>query len=380
MSHSEIEAKSILRKHKKIDSWFLSHYGMNLYRGCTHNCIYCDGRAESYYVDGNFGDDIVIKINAPALLNKELDPQRKRKPFDKGFFLLGGGVCDTYQPLEKKYCLTRQALQIFEKFHHPVHILTKSVLIERDVDLLQKINEKTHVIVSFSFSSVDDELSAIFEPGVPSPSKRLITLATLKKLGISCGMFLLPVIPFVTDTPDKIENAVKSAKEIGIDFIIFGGLTLKEGQQKKYFFNAVEKFDSSLFKKIYDLFPENKWGKAQRHYSEKINNIFFETARKYRMPVRIPLSVFRNILSEKDLVVVILEHLDYYLRCEGKNSSFGYAAYSLSQIKTSISDKNINWNNISGVDRNTKKIIFEILETGTSSNYQKFVNGFGIKV
>jgi hypothetical protein len=192
-------------------------------------------------------------------------------------------------------------------------------------------------------------------------------------------MYLLPVIPFVTDTPDKIESAVKSAKEIGIDFIIFGGLTLKEGQQKKYFLNAIEKFDSSLFKKINDLFPENKWGQAKKYYYEKINKIFFEAARKYRMPVRIPLSVFRNILSENDLVVVILEHLDYYLKCDGKSSPFGYAAYSLSQMKESLTNKNINWNNIKGVDRNTKKIIFEILETGTSSIYNQIVNDFGIK-
>jgi DNA repair photolyase len=85
MTIREIEAKSILRKYKKIDSWFISRYGMNLYRGCTHNCIYCDGRAESYYVDGEFGEDVTVKVNAIEILRRELDPKRKRTPFKRSF-------------------------------------------------------------------------------------------------------------------------------------------------------------------------------------------------------------------------------------------------------------------------------------------------------
>ncbi len=83
MSIKETEAKSILRKHKKIDSWFLSRYGMNLYRGGTHNCVYCDGRAEGYYVEGEFGKDVVVKVNAIEILKQELDPKRKRTPFKR---------------------------------------------------------------------------------------------------------------------------------------------------------------------------------------------------------------------------------------------------------------------------------------------------------
>ncbi|HEC95623.1 MAG TPA: hypothetical protein ENI50_01200, partial [Euryarchaeota archaeon] len=80
MTIKEIEAKSILRKHKKIDSWFISHYGMNLYRGCAHNCVYCDGRSEKYNVDGEFGEDVTVKVNAIELLRRELKPKRKRTP------------------------------------------------------------------------------------------------------------------------------------------------------------------------------------------------------------------------------------------------------------------------------------------------------------
>lgn len=108
----EIEAKSILRKHKKIDSWFISYYGMSLYRGCAHNCVYCDGRSEGYYVNGEFGKDVEVKVNAIDILRRELDPRRKRTPLKRSFIMVGGGVGDSYQPIEKKYELTRNALQL----------------------------------------------------------------------------------------------------------------------------------------------------------------------------------------------------------------------------------------------------------------------------
>ena len=130
----ESQAKSILRKHKKINSWFLSHYGINLYRGCTHNCVYCDGRAEKYQVEGEFGKDIIVKTNALNLLERELNPLRKRKPMSTGFIMLCGGVADAYQSVEKKYKLARQNLELIYKYNHSVHILTKSTLIERDID------------------------------------------------------------------------------------------------------------------------------------------------------------------------------------------------------------------------------------------------------
>jgi len=235
MTIREIEAKSILCKYKKIDSWFISRYGMNLYRGCTHNCVYCDGRSEGYYVDGEFGEDVTVKINAIEILRRELDPKRKRVHFKRSFVMIGGGVGDSYQPIEEKYQLSRKVLELIDEYNFPIHVLTKSTLIKRDIDILKKINKKSRTIVSFSFSSVDDKISAIFEPGVPPPSERLKTLAFFKNEGIACGMFLLPVIPFITDTPELMEETIRKASEVNLDFIIFGGMTLKEGRQKNYF-------------------------------------------------------------------------------------------------------------------------------------------------
>ncbi|KAA0011026.1 MAG: hypothetical protein FE041_04540 [Thermoplasmata archaeon] len=153
-----------------------------------------------------------------------------------------------------------------------MHILTKSTLIERDIDIIKEINEKSKAIVSFSFSSVNKDISKIFEPNVASPEERLNTLALFKKEGISTGMFLLPVIPFITDSPELIEEAVKMAKET-VDFIIFGGMTLKEGKQKNYFYNVLQERYPWLIDKYEKIYKGNKWGEATKEYYDRINKI-----------------------------------------------------------------------------------------------------------
>jgi len=371
----EIEAKSILRKHKKIDSWFISRYGMNLYRGCTHNCVYCDGRSEAYYVDGEFGKDVTVKVNAIDILRRELDPQRKRVPFKRSFIIVGGGVGDSYQPLERKYELTRKALELMYEYNFPVHMLTKSTLIKRDIDILKKINEQSRAVVSFSFSSVDDKTSALFEPGVPPPDERLKILSFFKNEGIACGMFLLPVIPFLTDTSELIEQTVSKAKEAGVDFVIFGGMTLKEGRQKDYFYVALRRTHPELIAEYQNIYKGSEWGEATKEYCSLISQRFNGIAKKYKMPMRMPLALYRDILEQNDLVVVILEHIDYLLKLEGKPSSFGYAAYSISQLKEPLSTMRGELQKIKGVSRAVEPAILEILETGSSSYYEKLLMG-----
>ena len=366
----EIEAKTILRKHKKIDSWFLSRYGMNLYRGCIHNCVYCDGRAEGYYVDGEFGSDVAVKINALEVLRRELDPKRKQTPFKPGYVMVGGGVGDSYQPVEEKYELTRKTLSLLSEKKLPVHILTKSTLVKRDVDILEKINETSKAIVSFSFSSSDEKISRIFEPGVPSPRKRLDTISFFKDKGIACGMFLLPVIPFITDTNAVMDKTLQDAQDIGVDFIIFGGMTLKEGKQKEYFLNILKRHYPKLMSEYQMIYRGSKWGEAIHEYYDQLHLTFHSLMKQYKIPTRIPPELFKEMLSENDLVVVILEHLDYLLKLEGKKSPFGYAAYSLSQIQEPLSTILHKVDTIKGVGKTTEKIIREILATGSSTFYE----------
>ena len=370
----EIEAKSILRKHKRIDSWFISCYGMNFYRGCTHNCVYCDGRNEKYQVEGEFGEEVAVKTNAIEILRRELDPKRKRVPLKKCFMMVGGGVGDSYQSVEKKYQLTRQALKLMLEFNLPAHVLTKSTMIERDIDILKKINEQTRSIVNFSFSSVDDEISAIFEPGVPSPTRRLETIVNFKQAGIACGLFLMPVIPFITDTPEQIEKVFLKAKEIGVDYIIFSGMTLKEGRQKQYFFNILKEHFPDLITEYQYIFQANEWGQATDEYYASIHQTFIPIAKKYKIPIRMPLHLFGDLLDENNLVAVLLGHIDYLCKIQGRSSPFGYAAYSISQLKQPLSSMRGQLQKLKGVGRTTERIILEILDTGKSTYLDKLLS------
>ncbi|MBN2571303.1 MAG: radical SAM protein [Ignavibacteriales bacterium] len=371
MNITEINAKSLLRKHKRIDSWFAARYGMNLYRGCSHNCVYCDGRDERYFIDGEFGKDIMVKRNAPELLRNELNPARKRIPIKKGYFMIGGGVSDSYQPIEEKYKITKSVLEIINSYNYPVHILTKSTLVLRDLDLLKENNENNKTIVSFSFSSVDDDTSKIFEPNVAAPSEKLEVIKKIKSKGITCGMYLMPVIPFVTDTKEMITASVKKAKEIGIDFIIFGGLTLKTGIQKNYFLNILNKFYPHLLCEYDMIYQNDKWGNASDEYYHSINQIFFSVASEYKMKIRIPIEIIDGYIDENDKVIFILDCIDYYTKIRNKKSPFGYAAYSLSKINEPLSSIRKNIDKINGVGALTKKIICEIIDTGKSTYLEK---------
>ena len=377
MTITDIEAKSVLRRHRKIDSWFVSHYGMNLYRGCFHHCIYCDGRAEGYYVSGEFGEDVAVKVNAIEVLRRELDPKRRRKPLSRSYIMLGGGVGDSYQPIEKKYQLTRRALQLVHESGFPVHVLTKSTLVTRDADILKRINEQSRAIVSFSFSSTDDRTSAMVEPRVPSPSERLEALRFFKGEGIACGMYLLPVIPRVTDTREFLEDAVMKASAAGVDFIIFGAMTLKEGRQKDYFAETIQDHYPQLAADYRRIYRGSKWGEPAQEYVDSLNGTFGAIAKQYKMPIRMPPALYQGILGENDLVVVILEHIDYLLRMEGQRLPFGRAAYSISQVAEPLSELKGKLREVKGVGEETERIVLEILETGKSSYYEQLLAGRG---
>ncbi len=366
---NEKEAKTILRKKKKIDSWFLTHYGLNLYRGCMHNCTYCDGRSETYRVEGDFGNDIEVKTNAIEILDRELNPARKRKPMPKSFVMLGGGVTDSYQAIEKKYQLARKTLELLVKYKYPVHILTKSTLVERDIDLLQEINRQSKALVSFSFSSASDNISKIFEPRASLPSERFATIRKLNRAGISTGMFLMPVIPFITDLPKIMDNTLQKGKEAGIDFSIFSTMTLKPEIQKNYFMdNLVKNFPD--LESSYDIIYANKsqWGEAHFDYNMSAHQLFNQLATKYKIPKRIPPHIYRKIITKTDLVIVTLQHLDYILKFKNAKNPYSYAAYKISELPKPIETySKSELSRINGIGTVTGRIIEEIVRTGKYS-------------
>lgn len=371
----ETEAKSILTKQRRVESWFLSRYGMNIYRGCTHNCAYCDGRAEKYQVDGDFGRDVCVKTNAVDLLRRALDPRRRRKRLKRAYVFVGGGVNDGYQPIEEKYRLTRGALEVIEGFRFPVHLLTKSCLVERDFDVLDRIREHDPVIVSMSFSTVDDQLAAHFEPGASRPTRRLETLARARERGFATAMYLMPVIPLVTDSVKCIEASVSAAKEVGVDYVMFGGMTLKGGRQTEHFSRALTRYDPERVTDVMALYQDDTWGNPDPRYYEMVGTRFAVAARTLGVAQRAPARLLRNALEENDIAVVILENIDHLLRTRGRKSSFRWAARAIAALDTPLSQMRADLRSLRGVTVALERELLEILDTGTCQLHESLMAG-----
>ncbi|MBN2304624.1 MAG: radical SAM protein [Anaerolineae bacterium] len=223
----EIEAKTLLAHVKQPDTWFGLKYNMNIYRGCQHQCIYCDSRSECYGIE-EFGD-VLVKVNAVDLLRQELP--RKRV---KG--MIGtGSMSDPYTFVERRYNLMGRALAVIAEFGFPVHILTKSDMVLRDLDTLRTIND-VHALVSFTITTTDDDLARKLEPGAPSPSRRLKALQTLAGHGIHTGVILMPVLPYLTDSEATISRIVDATAAHGAEFVLPAfGMTLRDRQRAYYY-------------------------------------------------------------------------------------------------------------------------------------------------
>ena len=321
MAGTEIMAKSILRRMKCLDPWFVSKAGMNLYRGCGHDCAYCDGRAETYRVAGNFGRDIQVKVNAVDLLARELGgpPAGQSElipasaPHAGGLLLLGGGVGDSYQPMEAVSGVARAVLGLLAERALPVHVLTKSDLVLRDIELLKRIDASAGALVSFSISSADDALSAIIEPGAPSPSRRLRALTALRREGLHAGIFLMPVIPFLTDTEECIAASVRAARDAGAEYVLFGGMTLKGGRQNEHFLSVMRAVRPDLVPRLAELYPgpspgRPDWGNARPAYYRAIERRFAAAARAARLPCRIPEALYERTVTAEEKAQLRREH------------------------------------------------------------------------
>lgn len=221
-----IEAKGILSPKN----------GMNLYRGCSHGCIYCDSRSKCYHMDHAF-EDIEVKRNAIDLLEYALRHKREK-------CMIGtGSMTDPYIPLEMELGNVRKALSLIEKYGFGFTVITKSDRILRDLDLLQKINERTKCIVQMTLTTYNEDLCRILEPNVSTTAKRFEVLKQLRDAGIPTVVWLSPILPFINDTPDNISGILDmciEAKVYGI--ICFGmGLTLREGN-REYFYQQLDRF------------------------------------------------------------------------------------------------------------------------------------------
>ena len=227
-----------------------SSNGMNLYRGCTHGCIYCDSRSKVYNMPHKF-EDIEVKENALELLKKELI---KRKPAMIGM----GAMSDPYIPLEKRLKNVRKSLNLIYRYGFGFTCITKSDLILRDMDIIKKINEKTKSVVQMTLTTADDELCKVLEPHVCPTSRRVEVLKTLNENNIPTVVWLCPVLPYINDNEENISKILDYCEDVNVKGIIcFNmGLTLREGD-REYFYQKLDEHFPDLKKRYIKEFKNN---------------------------------------------------------------------------------------------------------------------------
>ena len=209
--------------------------GMNIYRGCTHGCIYCDSRSACYRMEHPF-EDIEVKQNALTLLEDAL--RRKRRPC----MIATGSMSDPYTPPEEELLYTRRALELILQYGFGMTLLTKSSLVLRDLDLLQRINSQTKCVVQMTLTTWEESLCRILEPNVSITTERFAALMKLKEAGIPTVVWLCPILPFLNDTAENINRLLDCCEQAGVRGIVqFGmGVTLRQGN-REYFYRQLDR-------------------------------------------------------------------------------------------------------------------------------------------
>ena len=208
--------------------------GMNLYRGCTHGCIYCDSRSRCYQINHDF-EDVEVKRNAPELLEAALRSKRKK-------CMIGtGAMCDSYMHCEEQLMLTRRCLELIDRYEFGLAIQTKSDRILRDLDLLRSINRKAKCVVQMTLTTCDEDLCKILEPKVCTTKRRFEVLKIFRENGIPTVVWFSPLLPFINDTRENMEGSLDYCIEAGVYGVIcFGiGVTLREGD-REYFYRKLD--------------------------------------------------------------------------------------------------------------------------------------------
>ena len=258
-----IETKSILSPKN----------GMNLYRGCQHGCIYCDSRSLCYRMNHRF-EDVAVKKNGVELLELALKRKRRR------CMIATGSMSDPYTPIEAELGMTRRALEVIEKYGCGAAILTKSDLILRDLDILQRINRRSKAVVQLSLTSMDDRLSRLIEPNVCTTTRRIEVLKAFQKAGIPTVVWLCPVLPWLNDTEENICWLVESCADAGVKGIIsFGmGLTLRDGSREYYYSQLDRRFPGLKERTIRTYGSAYELRSAHHH---ELNGLFHRLCEKH---------------------------------------------------------------------------------------------------
>ena len=261
MNH--LTVKSVLNRKKKRDDWFLDDYTINPYSSCSFNCLYCYIRGSQY--GSNLAQKLTVKENAIPVLEKQLAGRARRNQY--GIIVLASAT-EPYLQIEKQLGLTRKILELILKYRFPVHVITKSDLVSRDFDLLHEINKKAIMpndlahhgqaaFVTFSFSTLQEPLARIMEPGATPPSLRLQTLAKTVKAGIHAGVSMMPLLPYLSDDDDALIAMFSAFRDAGAQYVFPASMTLfgnGPADSRTLVLDAIRKHYPHLLTKYEELF------------------------------------------------------------------------------------------------------------------------------
>lgn len=270
MKFLPLTCKSALNR---VSGRFPFHFDLNVYRGCSHHCQYCYAIYSQRYLEKDFFNEIFYKENIVEVLRKELTkPSWKRETINLG------GVCDSYQPIEKKLKLMPEILKLCIETKTPITISTKSDLILRDLDLIRQLAEVTRVNVAATITCMDAQIVKTLESGAVSPEHRFFMLKTIKEqTKASVGVHLMPIIPTLTDNVDNIERIMKTAQEYHLDYILPGLLYLR-GKTKPHFLNYMHTVYPQKEKIVRQLYRE---GRLNAEYKFEFYKWFSPLMKKY---------------------------------------------------------------------------------------------------
>ncbi len=255
-----IEEITVKKALNKLHSNFLPYkYDLNIYRGCSHRCQYCYALYSHRYLENNdFFGKIYVKKNIVEVLEKELSSKNWRQEW-----INLGGVTDSYQAIERQYKLMPKILELMIKYKNPITISTKSDLILRDMDLLEKLAKVTTVNVAVTITTWDEELQQKLEPGAISSQKRMEIFRQLKNKGVNLGLHLMPIVPYLTDTLENLENILREAGNIKVDYVIAGLLNLRS-ETRKNFLKFIQENFPELADKYFREYKGAYWEKEKR--------------------------------------------------------------------------------------------------------------------
>jgi DNA repair photolyase len=295
------------------DSFTRSLYRVSPYRGCAHGCRYCDGRAEKYYVEGDFEKDIIVRKGVPELFEEELPRLR-----ESGMIAFGSGTTDPYQPCEEAERITGRCAaslaglqtQAGSRLSLPALVMTKSAMVLRDLPLWSKVQEKAGFLLLLSLTSLDEELRELMEPGASSFAERLALVRRFKEAGCYVGILAMPLLPGLSDSETSIRTLYTECSGVGADFIMPGGLTLRPGRQKELYLATLGASRPELLPRVRALYAaERPSGSPTLSSQRELHARVAPIRREFAMPWLLPHAIHARLLPPWDSFRILLRDM-----------------------------------------------------------------------